>query len=243
MTFWILILMKKDTDDKEITNILSNILASIDYKDNLTKDDIAIPIVKIIQRGSDQILQEVEGAKVGMLYNTATGELMGDEIVFIPCAFNARYLMRTPLDKGGGFGGTFSEKPDGFDISHEGRWMKNGSDMEVVYTHYHAVLIDGFERAIIAMNNTQMKISKKWNGIFRKDLSVGQPIFLNVFKVGVNDQTAKNFTFKGWKLPVKLHQASMEQLKEAGEFYKLITDISITKVMNNALKDAEDIDI
>lgn len=224
----------KEVENKE----LSSLLESIGYKDNLTKDDVAIPIIKIIQKLSP-ILELNPEAKLGMLYNTATSELFNYELNFVPCAFDAKYLMRTPLSKGGGFGGTFSEKPEGFDISSEGKWLKAGEDMEVVYTHYHAVLIDGVDSAIIPMNSTQLKISKKWNVYFRKDLKPGQPIFMNMFNVRVNDQMVRNMPFKGWDIPKNVRPTTMNEIKRAAEFYKFIKEISINKVVDTVLKEED----
>jgi len=262
---------KKDVQPVD-TKELSTLLADINYQDALRSEDVAIPIIKIVQKGSESIMETHPEAKHGMLYNSATEELLGNALEFIPCAFEGKYLMRTPLDKGGGFGGTFNEKPEGFDISIEGRWhSKEQPDMEVVYTHYHAVLLIGtmdrvivpvnsslldkaiiemnsprsnvlkqlnMDRAIIAMNSTQLKISKKWNASFRN--RVNGPIFLHTYSAMTQEQRSNNFAFRGWSNVVRVRESTMEEIREAADFYKYIKSLSLRSIVSyseNSVKD------
>lgn len=219
---------------------MAAMLADIGYQDTITREDIAIPIIKIVQKGSDSILDENEDARPGMLYNTATCELMGNDITFIPCSFEGKYVKRVPMEKGGGFSGVFLEKPEGFDEQFEGKWIsKKEPDVEVIYTHYHAVLVlslsNKLEKAIIPLNSTQMKISKKWNISFRKRLVGVEPIFMSVYHAKVTDQISRNFNFKGWSSVSFVRSSTLNEIKEAAEFYKFIrkTDM-VTKSANTA---------
>lgn len=225
---------------------LSELLNDIGYEDNLSKEDIAIPIIKIIQKGSDTILEEYENARPGMLYNTATAELLGTDIIFIPCSFEGKYIKRVPMDKGGGFGGVFSAKPAGFDDQSEGKWLSQKEpDMEVIYTHYHAVLTvindNRLERAILPLNSTQMKISKKWNVFFRRNLVGLDPIFMNVYHAKVIDQVSKNFSFKGWSNVSFVRKSTPSEIREAAAFYKFIRNT--TDIITKSASVAEYIDV
>jgi len=230
---------KKDVQPVD-TKELSALLADIDYQDALRSEDVAIPIIKIVQKGSESIMETHPEAKHGMLYNSATEELLGNALEFIPCAFEGKYLMRTPLDKGGGFGGTFNEKPEGFDISIEGRWhSKEQPDMEVLYTHYHAVLLIGsMDRAIIAMNSTQLKISKKWNAAFRN--RVNGPIFLNTYSAMTQEQRSNNFTFRGWSNVLRVRESTIEEIREAADFYKYIKSLSLKSIVSHSENSVKD---
>ena len=77
--------------------------------ENVDKDSKAIPFLIILQPQSPIVLDEkVAGAKAGMIANSVTGELYGEEAFIIPCAFQRRFIRWAPRDAGGGFRGEFT---------------------------------------------------------------------------------------------------------------------------------------
>lgn len=215
-------------EDKEIVTMdkdkLLSLLASIDYKDELSREDVPIPILKIVQKGSDSIFASYPDAKIGMLFNVATEEFLGPEIEIIPCSFEAKYLKRVQMDLGGGFGGITSVKPEGFDIPKGGVFIsEKEKDMEVIYTHYHAVLLRGNVPAVIPMNSTQLKVSKRWNVAFRNPLKgANLPIFSNVFSIKTMDQKARTYSFKGWSQATWVRKTTYEEIVKAAELYTFL---------------------
>ncbi len=61
--------------------------------ENMDKDDLALPFLKLLQTGSDETKKKhanyVEGAEAGMFYNTVTKKLYSGEkgIEVIPCFY------------------------------------------------------------------------------------------------------------------------------------------------------------
>lgn len=77
--------------------------------ESTTKDDLKTPFIKVLQPMSPEITNaEVEGAKPGMFYNTASGELipMDEGIVIIPLGKKHHFVEWRPREQGGGFVGT-----------------------------------------------------------------------------------------------------------------------------------------
>jgi hypothetical protein len=74
-----------------------------------TKDDLKTPFIKVLQPMSPEITNnEVEGAKPGMFYNTATGQLipMDQGFVAVPLGKKHHFVEWRPREQGGGFVGT-----------------------------------------------------------------------------------------------------------------------------------------
>lgn len=138
--------------------------------ENVGVDDVAIPRIKILQSNSPVVMEgSVEGAKAGVFFNTATNEIIKDELIVIPCAFQKLWLEWAPkpskkliamhdeqsamelLKK-------CHKNEKGKDITPDGNTIAQSS------SHYVVVIKqDGsLERAIIDFASTQIKKSKKW---------------------------------------------------------------------------------
>lgn len=74
-------------------------------------DEQLIPFITILQGLSPQVQRGngayVQGAEVGMIFNTATKRLMGS-LHFLPIARDHNYVEYTPRDAGGGFHGVLA---------------------------------------------------------------------------------------------------------------------------------------
>lgn len=137
----------------------------------------AIPFLVILQSNSPQ-LDEIKGAKAGMILNTATGEVMS-KIEVIPCVFQRRFLRWGPRDAGGGFKGSMlpSEadklRNDGDVTDFEGRvyfplpdGSVNPKKCDILSdTRNHYVLVrtkDGVKPAVMSLASSQVKVSRQW---------------------------------------------------------------------------------
>lgn len=137
------------------------------------KDSFAIPFLSALQGLSKQI-ETVDGAKPGLLINTVTNELMKSAL-FVPVAFQRRYLRWVPRNKGGGFKGQMMvSEVDALvaagdaarDESDEGRGrlMFEGDELKDTRIHFGLLLKEegGWQKVIISMAGTQVKRSKRF---------------------------------------------------------------------------------
>jgi hypothetical protein len=70
---------------------------------NMGQDDLALPFLKILS-GLDPLLDELDEAKRGDLYNTVSGQIYkGKEgVMLIPCAYQRRFIQWAPRGAGTG---------------------------------------------------------------------------------------------------------------------------------------------
>lgn len=100
-------------------------LAVVDYGDdagagmqNIKREEVRVPLFRVLQGLSPQVKPPaqggIDGAKIGMLFNTGTGELFeGDPgVEFVPCWRDQNYVEYIPRDAGGGFVGTYKPTDD-----------------------------------------------------------------------------------------------------------------------------------
>lgn len=154
-----------------------------EFKESMSKEDMAIPFIQILQQLSPQVDEEnpahIEGAKAGMFFNTVTEELYDakkDGILVIPLVYKASYIEWVPRTQGGGFveeydvatGSTIITARNDInqDIIQQGSPVGTpGNQLSYTHTHYVAIVNgDGtVEFAVLSMASTQVKHSKKWN--------------------------------------------------------------------------------
>jgi hypothetical protein len=144
----------------------------------LQADDLAIPFLRILSDTSPQVKkrdpQYVEGAEVGMIYNTLTKEVSDGEngVQVIPCAYQRQYIEW--MDRGKGTGAPINIYPSDSDIlskttrdDQRKDRLSNGNYIEDTANHF--VLVRNshgvWEQALIAMKSTQRKKSKRWNSL------------------------------------------------------------------------------
>lgn len=134
------------------------------------KDSFAIPFLKILQPMSPEVTEEsVDGAKAGLFINSVS-QALHQEVVVIPVAFSRRFVQWTPRDQGGGMVGQFTkseveDKVKAGDFVRDGRDIvpKDGTMLKDTRYHYVLMLEDNqWQQAIIAMDSTQIKRSKRW---------------------------------------------------------------------------------
>ena len=70
---------------------------------DLTQEDLALPFLKILS-GLDPLLDELDTARRGDLYNTVSGQVYSgkDGIRVIPCAYQRRFIQWAPRGSGSG---------------------------------------------------------------------------------------------------------------------------------------------
>lgn len=150
------------------------------------KDSFAIPFLRVLQKMSPQVDEAdasyIEGAKPGMIFDTVTEELYdGKEgVLFIPCAFQRRFLRWAPRNESEGMKGEVMPEDidqllkDGEIVQEDGRYFypregvanpdKTKNDhLADTRTHF-GILIrpDGrLSRVVLSLSSTQIKKSKR----------------------------------------------------------------------------------
>lgn len=189
--------------------------------ENADRDSYAIPFLQILQTNSPQCDDDdgahVKGAKPGMIFNTATGEIFdGKEgVSLVPCHFERRMVEWVPRESGGGFRGSHS--PDEVDLTKldrddSGKFvMPNGNNL--VDTRYHfCVLVrpDGTPTPVVlSLASTQIKKSRQWmtkmSSIKLADAK-GQkytpPTFSHLYKLTTVSEQNEKGSWKGIQVEV-----------------------------------------
>lgn len=146
--------------------------------DNLGMDDVAVPYLYILQKGSPQVDEDSEAripdAKQGMFFNNVTNEIFNgreEGIMVIPCAYERKYVEWIDRDSGGG--GYVADHDIDSDILSECTpnekgipVLKNGH--LIIETAYHYVYMMNpntgrWEEIIIPMKSTALKKSRRLN--------------------------------------------------------------------------------
>lgn len=197
--------------------------------ENVSNNDITIPRIEIIQDLSPQHKKNkpeyIEGAAPGMAYNSASGELYGDVINFIPVYYQKQYLLWKDINKGGGFGGAFDTEEM---ANAEKLQQETPNDWEVVdtYIHYVLVLKQGstmdnpiFEEAMISMSKSQSKVSRSLNTLVKM---AGGARWSKIYTLSVvTDTNSNNQEYYNWRAAAKGF-VSKPMYETAGKLYEII---------------------
>lgn len=175
--------------------------------EEVTTNDITLPRLEIIQDLSPQRKKSepeyIEGAEEGMVFNTVTKELLGDQVLVIPVYFQMQYIIWKDRKKGGGFGGAFPSEAEAIEAR---KALENPEDWAIVDTHVHYVLrlVEGstmedpiLEEAVISMAKSKAKVSRNWNTLVKL---AGGDRFSRMYVMSVVPEKNKNgdayFNFK-----------------------------------------------
>jgi hypothetical protein len=177
--------------------------------DNASNDDVLIGMVNIVQQQSPEINAEesqfLEGAKVGDLFNSATRELYGDTVEFVPCGTRKMFVEWVPQDAGGGFVGTYTpddpmviEAIEANNGSTIGLRAQSGNDLIETYYMVGYLLADDAPSPPVIIPCTSTKI-KPYKALMTRLRTVkGEPP-LFAFRVKVATVTQRNKSDKPFK--------------------------------------------
>jgi len=143
--------------------------------DNQTDDDMATPMVLVLQSLSPTVTKKlVPGAEPGKLFNNVTEELH-DELLFVPAITDQVYVERTPRAEGGAFVAVHDMLSDTVQdaiAKNDGvkRDLKLGNNMLVQTFQIWGVLVDQHEAlgfAMIPCASMKAKAYRTWNSKLR----------------------------------------------------------------------------
>lgn len=209
--------MAKGKETTDVVKKKDNALVSAEMEDIFAQDegvgleevvkDVALPFISVLQALSPQVNKRnekyIDGAEVGMLFNTVTNQLydgeMGAEV--ISCHYEKVVNEWIPRDSGGGYVATHETMEDAKANAQPGN--------ELVETANYYVLVhnpdnDSWEPAVLSMTSTKLKISRRWNSL------------MNMLKVPV----------KGQRVTPPMHGVvwlltTVEQTNDKGTFFNL----------------------
>lgn len=172
--------------------------------ENVTSQDVMLPRIDIIQDMSPQHKKSkpeyIEGAEVGMLFNTLTEELYPDGIHVVPIYFEKLYLAWVDRDSGGGLIGIFTDPTEAQQAAEA-----NEKLAEAIETPTHVVLLvdaDGnpVGEATIPMSKSKMKVSRTWNSLVRIN---GGDRFTRQYRIIVVDDKSDKGEYYNYKVQLE----------------------------------------
>lgn len=198
--------------------------------------DYAIPYLTILQKLSPAI-DEIEGAKAGMIMETATNMLFNGEregLSVVPCYFRKDLVEWKPRESGGGL-----VKAHGWDIALLEKTTRNERGQQVLPngnilsdTKYHYVLVlapGGTIQAVISMTSTQLKKSRKWMSMMnmrkmsRADgTKFTPPSFAYEYVLGTVHEENEKGKWDGWTIAQGPELTDRNLIKEAIQFHRAI---------------------
>ena len=130
--------------------------------ENISQEDLALPFLKILS-GLDPLLDTLETARKGDIYNTVTGDVFkGKEgLKVIPCAYQRRFIEWSPRGVGNGAPVNMYTPDDKLPKTERSKddnreYIVGGNGNYLDETHQHFVVIVGADgsasTALIAMN-------------------------------------------------------------------------------------------
>lgn len=160
--------------------------------ENVTSEDLQLPRIDVLQALSPQVNKKkdeyIDGAEVGMIFNTLTEELYPKGVSFTPISFVKRYLVWVDRkqDNSGGLRGVFdtNEEAEAFTADQD-----DASKLEIVATAEHLVLLDNGDEVIISMAKSKIKVSRKFNSLVR--LNGGDRFARRYLLTSVDDEGAQ----------------------------------------------------
>ncbi|MCK5609709.1 hypothetical protein KAR91_47990 [Candidatus Pacearchaeota archaeon] len=175
-------------------------------------EDLTIPRLDVIQDLSPQHKankpEYIEGAEVGMLFNSVTKALYGDTVYFVPVFFRKEFVIWKSRNAGGGFMGAYPTEAaakqelesQGFDLTEQD--TKGDPMYQITDTAQQFGMIihddDTTEDIVMSMSKSKMKTSRQLNTISK---IAGGDRFSRVYKItAVEEQNKQNQDY--WNLTV-----------------------------------------
>lgn len=132
--------------------------------------EVQIPRLKLLQKMHDEVDKNhpkyVEGAEVGLFYNTLTDQVYSDTLHIISITFSSEYTVWKNRDAGGGLLGSY---PTAIAADEAIQETGRPNDYTVSPTHRHMLVLKDAETGklegpvIMDFANTKLKVSKTWN--------------------------------------------------------------------------------
>lgn len=180
--------------------------------ENQSNADIQVPFLRVLQALSPEVKPVekggVEGAKVGMLFNTVTQECY-DSVLFVPAVTKHIFNEWIPVDDGGGFIGTY-EVTDPFvqecqleakkaDLPFGRIKTPDKHDLVETFDVYGILVTENNDPmpVIISFTSSKIKIYRKWMSSIRMFVlntpagKIKPDLFAHLTKISSQDEKNK----------------------------------------------------
>lgn len=182
--------------------------------ENVTAKDLIIPRLVIIQGLSPQIIKSKPeynpDAKVGDIYDVATGEVMPDPLVFLPCYFMKQCLEWFPRASGKGLARIHDDNAILAECRVDDKnkhWLPNGNLVAETSQFFGLNLSADGRRSFIPMASTQIKKGRQWltlataEKIERENgTTFTPPLFFRTYHLTSAEESNNDGTWMGWKI-------------------------------------------
>ena len=199
--------------------------------ENISQDDLATPRLKVLMQLSPE-LEDLEGAKAGMIYNTVTNDLYDGStgIRVLPCAYQRQYVEWA--DRGQGSGAPINVYDASSDIltkttrdeNNKDR-LENGNYVETCGNHYVLLVTEDGDStpALITMKATQLKKSRKWNSMLLNLKLSGKnglftpPSYSHYYRLKTTKEGNDKGNWYGWEVSreTQLEDANLYSIAKA----------------------------
>lgn len=167
-------------------------------------NDVGLPFISVLNDLSPQVKKRdeayIDGAEVGMMFNSITKELYPLGVEFLPVFYESCHVEWVPRDSGGGFVGKHpydtpllgaaQPNPAGKGAPR----LPNGNDLVETrywYGFYRPIVAEGepvptWEQGVIAYSSTGLKVSREWVGMTKRNVIPGSdgkiaPLFARIY--------------------------------------------------------------
>lgn len=205
--------------------------------ENITAKDLIIPRVTILQGLSPQLnkskAEYIKGAEAGLICDVARGQVFGEEIVFLPCYFNRRWLEWYPRSSGKGLAAIHDtdEVLDQCTQDEKGRWFTaSGNSIQEAAQFFGLNMSADRRKCFIPMSGTQLKKARRllsYVADFKTKSGKPAPIFYASYKLGVVPENNNEGDWLGWKVELdkKLseYENPLKLMQECADFAKALS--------------------
>jgi hypothetical protein len=200
-----------------------NLPAMLDFEsdsgqglENVTQQDLAIPILSILADLSPQVKKieasYIQGAEPGMILHKSLNEVYDGKagILFVPCYYQRR-LVEWKQNRGGFVGSYDCDDPLQKKASRDqnnNNILPNGNVLENTAYFFglmlHATL--GPQQAVISMAKTQLKKSRKWLSQIQTKTATGakgiyvKPMYSQIYRLKTLAERNDKGSWYGWEV-------------------------------------------
>lgn len=187
--------------------------------ESVTQQDLGIPFLAIIQKGSpevdedheDHATKKIANSKVGCIFNTTSRELVytpgAEPLQFIAVYFKKMYVEWAPNRGGIVHSHTDSRILEQTTKDEDGRdVLKNGNTVVTTAYFFGYYLNESGERirSVIGMSSTQLKKSRSWLNLMHARKIPGTstpfPMYAQVFNLGTVGESNAKGSWRGWTI-------------------------------------------
>lgn len=209
---------------------------------NMTAQDMATPFLVILQSGSPQCkksdAQYIEGAEEGFIFNTQTGEIFENGILFIQTGYSRAEVEWRDRDAGGG--GLVAQYAPDHPIrqtttkDEKGRFRLPNGNLLVTTAYHYGLLVSPdmkfVERVVIAMTSTQLKCSRQLNARLANLKREGKngiytpPTFSQIIKLTTSPRQKDKYSWFVWEFELVGDVTDVNVFREALEMSKAVAN-------------------